>query len=155
MPLKVISSALIAAVGLTVASAPANAATPTDACQILSAAQVGAALGATVQEGTHVSPAFTKTCTWIVKDGGVIVTLNIQDMAMFQAGKGALPGKEVSSASGVGDESYYIGAGPTVGLEVKKGASAFKVSVYGSSKYSLDQRKAIEKTLAQQAAAKF
>jgi hypothetical protein len=37
---------------------------------------------------------------------------------------------------------------------VKKGSGAFKVSVYSSS-LSLDQRKAIEKALAQQALAKF
>lgn len=154
MSLKVALSAPIVSIGLILTSTPANTATPTDACQVLSAAQVSAALGATVEEGTHVTPTFTKTCTWIVKDGGIIVTLNIQAMAMFQAGKGTLAGKEVTSASGVGDESYYIGVGSTVGLEIKKGDSAFKVSVY-SSKHSLEQRKAIEKTLAQQAASKF
>ncbi|HEY4215194.1 MAG TPA: hypothetical protein VGM84_27225 [Steroidobacteraceae bacterium] len=143
---------LLGAVALAAIPVSTNAATPTDACQVLTAAQVGSAVGAKVEEGTHVSPAFTKTCTWVVKAGGVIVTLNIQELAMFKGGKGAMTGTE--SAGGVGDEAYYIGAGSTMGLSVRKADAAFKVSIY-ASKLSLEQRKSIEKTLAQQAAMKF
>ena len=157
MPVKIPLGALIGVAGFTVASVAAHAAAPTDACQVLSAAQVSAAVGATVEEGTHVTPTFTKTCTWIVRNGGIIVTLNIQELAMYNAGKGpmASASADITPASGVGDEAYYMGVGPTVVLEVKKGGAAFKVSVYGSSKLSPDQRMSAEKALAQQAASKF
>jgi hypothetical protein len=154
MSLKARVAALSGAVVLTVVSALAEAATPNDACQVLNAAQVGAAVGAKVEEGTHVTSTFTKTCTWVVKSGDITVTLNIQPLSMYQAGKGALAQSETAQASGVGDEAYYAGAGTTTGLAVKKGGSAFKVSVY-SNKFSLERRKEIEKTLALQAVAKF
>ena len=143
---------LLGVVVLGAAPASTYAATPTDACQVLTAAQVSSALGVKVEEGTHVTPTFTKTCTWVVKAGGIIVTLNIQEMAMFKGGKGALTVTEATG--GVGDEAYYIGVPATMALSVRKADAAFKVSIY-ASKLPLDQRKAIEKTLAQQAATKF
>jgi len=138
------------------ASVAAQAAAPADACQVLSGAQVSAAVGATVEEGTHVTPTFTKTCTWVVKNGGIIVTLNIEELAMFDAAKrsASLAGAQTAQASGVGDEAFYIDVGGALALHTKKGGAAFKVAVY-STKLSPDQKKSIERVLAQQAAAKF
>ena len=118
--------------------------------------QVSAAVGATVEEGTHVTPTFTKTCTWVVKNGGIIVTLNIEELAMFDAAKrsASLAGAQTAQASGVGDEAFYIDVGGALALHTKKGGAAFKVAVY-STKLSPDQKKSIERVLAQQAAAKF
>ena len=72
----------------------------------------------------------------------------------FNAGRGALASMERSSPSGVGDESYYLGAGSMTGLAVRKGNAAFRIHVY-SGKVTAQQVKAIEKTLAQQALSKF
>jgi hypothetical protein len=129
------------------------AATPTDACAVLTTAQVSSALGSTVGEGTWISPEFKETCTWTIPTGGA-VTFHLQTLQFFQAGQGALASGERASASGIGDEAYYLGLGSTVGLAVRKGNASFKVSVY-SSDLTLDKRKAIEKALAQQALAKF
>ena len=153
MPFRFHPAARIMASALIVAAPPAlAAATPTDACAVLTSAQVTSAVGTSVGAGTYVTPTFTQTCTWTAS--GMIVTLNIQSMTMFNAGKGAIASAENTPASGVGDEAYYFGAGSTVSLIVSKNGAAFKVSVY-SSKLSLDQRKAAEMTLAQQAASKF
>ena len=144
--------ALLVAVG-ALSSATAFAAPPTDACSALTVAQVSSALGASVGEGTYIMPSFKKTCTWNISTGGA-VTLQLQSVDFFNAGKGSLASMERSSGAGVGDEAYYLGAGATTGLIVRKGSGAFKISVY-SSHVGLDQRKAIEKALAQEALAKF
>lgn len=145
--------ALVALILPTAGAIPAFAAPPTNACSLLTAAEVSSALGSTVSNGTYVMPGFTQTCTWTIPTGGA-VTLQLQTLNFFNAGKGALASAERTSASGVGDEAYYLGVGATTGLEVRKGSAAFKVAVY-SSTLTLDQRKEIEKTMAQQALAKF
>ena len=135
--------------------APAgNATPPGDACALLTAAQVGAALGAPVAAGTYVTPTFKKTCTWqSTTEGGGYVTLTLQDAGNFQSGK-QLPAMAanakmfVTSISGVGDDAYYLAVGDQVGLIVKKGNIAFKVAVY--EHIPVESKQAKEKTLAQQ-----
>jgi len=135
-----------------------HAAPPGDACALLTPAQVGSASGVAVGAGTYVTPTFKRTCTWTVTKPAPkstkFVTLFLQDANAFSAGK--LTGAKsvfVTSVSGIGDDAYYLAVGPNVGLIVKKGAIAFKVAVYGD--ISLDQKKAMEKTLAQQVLAKL
>lgn len=135
--------------GLATTAATAFAAPPTEACPVLTAAQVSSALGSTVADGSYIMPNFKKTCTWNISAGGA-VTLQLQSVDFFNAGIGSLASAERTSISGVGDESYFLG----VGLEVRKGSGAFKISVY-SKNLTDDQRKAIEKVLAQQALTNF
>ena len=141
------------ALAFSSAGAVASAAPPTEACSVLSTAQVSAAIGTNVADGKYIMPNLKKTCTWNISTGGA-VTLQLQSVDFFNAGKGSLASAERTSVGGVGDEAYYLGLGPTTGLVVKKGAGAFKVSVY-SPKLGLDQRKDIEKALAQKALSKF
>ena len=140
------------AIGLSSSAATAFAA-PTEACSVLTTAQVSSALGMSVKDGTYIMPTFKKTCTWNITKGGS-VTLQLQSLQFFNAGKGAMAAAERTSASGVGDEAYYLGVGPTTGLVVRKGNDAFKISIY-SKDLNLDQRKSIEKALAAQALTKF
>ena len=142
--------ALVAFILPTEAAVPALAAPPTDACSLLTAAQVSSALGSTVGQGTYVMPNFKTTCTWNIPTGGA-VTLQILTLQFFNAGKGALASAERTSASGVGDEAYYLVMGA---LSVRKGTGAFKVAVY-SGDLTMDKKKAIEKALAQQVLSKF
>ena len=132
----------------TAAALPTFAASPTDACSFFTAADVSSAIGSPVAKGTS-TPGFTQTCTWDIQSGGA-VTLHFQTIAFFNAGKGALAGSERTSASGIGDEAYYL----VGGLSVRKGGTAFKVSVY-SRDLSPDQLKAVEKNLAQQVLSKL
>ena len=142
----------LTAISLVAAGTLAFAAPPTDACTVLTTEQVKAALGSVVANGAPISPAFKATCTWNIQSGGS-VTLSLQSLAIFNGGKGAMAASERTSAS-VGDEAYYLGVGPTTGLLVRKGSSAFKVAVY-SKDLALEKRKAIELALAQQALSKF
>jgi hypothetical protein len=156
MPSKISLGAVIAAIFIVgAAMAPsANAAPADDACSLLTQAQVRAALGASVGAGSYVSPTFKKTCTWTVAGGAEYVTLELEGLDAYQAGKVALTKTiVVTSVSGIGDDAYYLAVGKNVGLIVKKGNVAFKVAVYGGM--PIDKKEAIEKTLASQAVSKL
>ena len=144
---------MVAAMGTGVAVAPAMAAPATDACALLTPEQVSDVVGAKVGAGTYTAPGFTKTCTWVTK--GIIVTLMLEGTDAFQKQKTSpMPGMEVTPASGVGDDAFYVTISPNVSLFAKKGSSAFKATVY-SSTFPVDKKKGMEKALAQQALSKL
>ena len=142
---------LIAACIIAAAIAPsANAAPPGNACSLLTAAQVSAALGMPVGAGTYVAPTFKKTCSWnATTEGGGTVTLNLQGLQQYESGKKLAPyGKSVSATpiGGIGDEAYYFGTDKLVSLIVKKGNAAFKIAVY--AQIPVEKQQAAEKALA-------
>jgi len=138
---------------------PTSARADTDACGLLTQAQVGAAAGFAVDKGTHVTPTFVKTCTWTGSNssGAQIVTLNLQTAAFFDGAK--KQGAMMSAAggamkpAGVGEDSFYSVLGDQVALWVKKGGGAFKVAVY--KKIPVDQKEGIELALAKQVVPKL
>jgi len=136
---------------------PTTALADTDACTILTPAQVGAAIGAPVALGTHVTPSFVRTCTWTPSGKSHVkaVTLYLQTAAAYDGGKqmaqrmaGASSGAAQKAAS-VGDDAYYFVVGEQVGLLVKKGSVSFKVAVYAT--LPVDQKETIEMALAKEA----
>jgi len=79
--------------------------------------------------------------------------LTITTVQSFTNGKTPFKGITKEPTNGVGDDAYYITTpGFGTGLSVKKGDSALQIRLYG---FPLDQIKAIEKTLAQQALSKI
>ena len=143
------------------AAMPIAAHAETDACTLLTSAQVGAAVGTTVGEGTHVTPTFVKTCTWTPSGKTKVssVTLNLQAATMYEGSKrqammgaAAVQGAAVKPAS-VGDDAYYFVSGDQAMLWVKRGAVAFKVAVY--ARLPVDEKEAIELKLPRQVAAKL
>ena len=145
------------------AALPLMAHADTDACTLLTPAQVAAVVGGAVSDGTHVTPTFVKTCTWTPsgKSKVVSVTLNLQTAASYDGGKrqvtmavAAVGGKgtEIKPAS-VGDDAYYFVTGDQAGLLVKKGAVSFKVAVY--AKIPLEEKEAMELKLASEVVAKL
>lgn len=137
---------LVAVGGLRIA----EAAPPTDACSLLTSAQVGAELGTSVGAGVPF-PMNTKLCKWgsISLDGkaGKGVMLTLQNVGAFAYAKmPAGHGITKVPVSGIGDDAVYgtTPGWPTV-LTVKKGQVVFTVHVSG---FPDDQIKAKEKTLA-------
>ena len=134
----------------------------TDACTVLTQAQVAAAVGETVSAGAHVTPTFVKTCTWSPsgKTKLVAVTLNLQTAAYYDGAKrnaamaaaAAGKGTGIKPAS-VGDDAYYYEAGDQSALFVKKGAVSFKVAVY--ARIPAAEKEAMELKLAREAAGKL
>ena len=144
------------------AAAMASAAqADTDACTLLTPAQVGAAVGVSVADGKHVTPTYLKTCTWTAsgKSNVKFVTLYLQTAAAYDGGKQmarqmatAGKGGALKPAS-VGEDGYYFLAGDQVGLLVKKGGISFKVTVYAT--LPVDKKEAMELTLAKEVLAKL
>jgi hypothetical protein len=148
---------------LGAAATPSDVHFDTDACTLLTPAQVGAAIGGTVGAGTHVAPNFVKTCTWVEhyvgSTAGKIVTLNLNPIGPYDERKqtatqeaGMVKGAAVTPG-GVGDDSFYFVQGPQVSLDVKKGATAFKIWVY--AQIPINAREAMELTLAKDVLAKL
>jgi hypothetical protein len=145
-----------------IAALPLWAHAETDACTLLTPAQVGAAVGETVGGGTHVTPTFVKTCTWTPSDKSRIAaaTLNLQTAAYYDGAKrqatmaAATGGKgtQLKPAS-VGDDAYYFEIGGQSALFVKKGAVSFKVAVY--AKIPENEKEAMELKLAREVLAKL
>jgi hypothetical protein len=143
---------------LYAAAIPLAARADTDACTVLTPAQVGAAVGASVGAGKHVTPTFVRTCTWTASGSSKVkyVTLYMQTAAAYDGGKQLASrmsrGATVKPAS-VGEDGYYFVAGDQVGLLVKKGSVSFKVAVYAT--LPVDKKEAMELTLAKEALAKL
>ena len=158
MTSKISLGAVIAAIFIAgAATPPANAAPPDDACSLLTQAQVSAAVSVSVAAGAYQG-TYKKTCTWNAVSPATksakYVPLLLEGPDAYQAGKLA-PVKTivVTPISGIGDDAYYLAVGPNVGLIVKKGNVAFKVAVYGD--IPIENKQAMEKTLAQQVVSKL
>jgi hypothetical protein len=126
------ASAAIAALSLAALSSPAFAARD-DACTLLTAAEVGAALGAAAGPGEPILPTDHKVCTWRATNSQSWVTLMLQPPTAFDSGKNMAAFSKnivVTPVGALGDGAYYLAVGDQVGLIVKKGGVAFKVAVY-------------------------
>jgi hypothetical protein len=133
----------------------ASASPPTDACTLLSEAQVATALGAQVDPGKHlVGPG---DCRWTErgKPAGADVALlqvNLTKPQAFEIGKTPIPKWNKPSVAGIGDDAYFADNGMVTfpvspSLSVKKG-SVFVVIIAKVPKASIDETKAVEKKVA-------
>ena len=136
-----------------VASGPrvAGAQAPSNPCAQVTAAEVSAALGETVEAGQQ---AGTKTCSWVAnKPKHQIVTLMFSPPGDWNTRKTRLmPGVTKATVSGVGDEALAETLGNLTTLFVKKGSTIFMVRVYGVP--DSNRQLAIEKPIAQKVTAK-
>jgi hypothetical protein len=144
-------TAAVAVLATFAAALPSLACAETnDACALLTAAEVSAALGTGVGAGQPVTLNDHKGCTWKVTDGYSWVTVMFQALTAFESGK-TLANDSKSTAltpvSSLGEDAYYMATGDQVGLVVKKGAFAFKVEVYQPN--PLWSKKASERILAE------
>ncbi|MHB8753738.1 MAG: hypothetical protein ACYC92_02090 [Candidatus Acidiferrales bacterium] len=136
---------------------------PTDACSLLTAAQVSTALEVPAASKSLGS----KVCMWVqtgVKPGSPRRRVDLVMLIMQGYTQGyafaKMPNAPTSAThvSGLGDDAYYLSmtSGRTMELRVKKGTVAFGIRVQRSgTPFTPDQIKAKEKTLAQDALAKM
>ncbi len=152
MSLKTLGATIAAFLLLAAAVSTAFAQSSSDACSLLTQAQVSAAVGAQVGPGGWVTPTFKATCTWTAP--GKIVTLMTESVSTFQSGKTPIsPAMQIVPASGIGDDAYYVVTSTIAMLYTKKGSVAFKTSVY--SKLPIATLESMESTLAQQVASEL
>lgn len=141
------------------AAMPLAARADTDACKLLTAKQVGAAVGVPVADGKHVTATFVRTCTWNGSGSVKAVTLYLQTAQNYDGGKNMAHKMAAGSKAAavkpasVGQDGYYFVAGEQVALLVKKGDVSFKVAVYAT--LPVAKKEAMELTLAKQVLAKL
>ena len=132
---------------------------PSDACRLLTPAAVTAVLGVRVGAGAHKQPSYPGICTWeeaaAAPLGGRSVVISFKSSEAFEVGKG-LAEMHRRMLGGVGDEAYFGGMGrarrqPV--LNVKKGAVAFNVVIYGD--VPAERAKSMEKRLARRVLARL
>ncbi len=149
---KTFRSAIAGFFILAIAVSAAVAQSSSDACSLLTQAQVSASVGAQVSAGTYVTPTFKATCTWTAP--GKIVTLMTEGLDPYNAGKTPIsPIMQIVPAPGIGDDAYYVVESTIVMLFTKKGTVAFKTSIY--SKLPIATLESMEKTLALQVASEL
>ena len=150
------ASKVLAAIVCLLSAAPARTLAAPKACELLTQAQVSAAVGANVTAG---EPMGVNSCNWATSAKGksaehVMVTVRVQDVKSFADAKARpVVGVPQEAASGVGDDAFFDQLGDLVTLNVKKGGSSFVVRVYGVK--DVPRQRSIERTLARDAAAKL
>jgi hypothetical protein len=120
-------------------------------CNLLTQAQVSAALGASVGTGEPIS---TTGCTWTVLR--VKATLSLWDATKWETMKATLPGMAKTPVGDLGDDAFFTTGGgrkQLTTLTVKKGSTAFAFHIYGVD--SVSEQMSMEKTLAQGVLAKL
>jgi hypothetical protein len=140
------------------------AAPPTDACSLLTSAQVTAVLGVPVGAGEKIVPNSTAMCGWEVPGQKafdrkrVVLSIYTQmgsltPIQRFNNAKIPIKGITKVPVSGVGDDAIFATTpGLGTGLIFRKGDAAFDLRVYG---FSVDQLEAKEKALAADVIAKL
>jgi len=134
-----------------------------DACAFLSAPQISTVLGVTVDAGLHIGPG-NALCGWGEPNDPhhegkhVLLTLyrpvgKISAIERFENGKTPIGGIAKTPVRGIGDDAYFIDTpGFGLGLNVKKGSSAFQVKVFG---FPPELTKTLESALAETVLAKL
>jgi hypothetical protein len=141
-----------------------DAAPPTDACSLLTQAQVSAVLGVPVSPGEKIVPTTTSLCGWEVPGEKTMdrkrLVLSIYTQMgsstpvdRFNRAKTPMQGITKTPVSGVGDDAVSVTTpGLGTGLIFRKGDAAFDLRVYG---FPLNELKAKEKALALEVVAKL
>jgi hypothetical protein len=142
--IRLFASAALTVLFAAAATAPARAADP---CTFLTTAQVTAAMGTPVNDGTP-GP---KNCIWHAtkRDGNVYITL--RDSASFAAFKSqAQSAGHMVPASGLGDDAFFVAGKESSALYVLKGPQVLLIMARLTGNTG-EQNQAIEKALAAQA----
>jgi hypothetical protein len=135
----------------------AHAAPPTDACSLLTPAQVTAVLGVSVAAGERIVPGSAALCGWEIAGQKsmdrkrVVLSIYTQigsltPVERFNNAKYPMRGIRKEPVGGVGDDAIFATTpGFGTGLIFRKGDGAFDLRVYG---FPIDQVEAKEKELA-------
>lgn len=119
-------------------------------CNLLTEAQIGAVIGASVSSPQAIG---TTGCSWSAPH--IIVSLSLSDARRWDQMKAPFPGATKTSVSGLGEDAFSTTIGKPdkafVTLNVKKGITAYVFKVYG---VSASQQASMEKALAARVLAK-
>ena len=137
-------SALLAATLLLLSchsSTPEPTATPTttaatttpvtDACQVLTPAEISTVLAMPIDPGQHVLKTSTIMCGWaktgVTSDSEVVLNFTTPDY--FEKERDPHPRITMTPAPGIGDDAYYITSQLGTSLFIKKGNTVIGFSI--------------------------
>jgi hypothetical protein len=135
---------------------PASAAAPTNACELLTQAQIATVLGVEVDAGKNIIGP--DDCRFIQKGAkpgsdAAELQVNLTKAQAFEIGKTPLPNWTKTPITGLADEAYSADRNGKItfpvspSLSVKKGA-IFVVIIAKVPKADMEQTKAVEKKVA-------
>jgi hypothetical protein len=143
-PLSALLSATLLLLGCH-SSTPEPTATPTqtaasttpvtDACQVLTPAEITTVLAMPIDPGQHIPKTTTIMCGWpktgVTSDS--IVVLNFTTPDYFEKERDPHPRITMTPAPGIGDDAYYITSQFGTSLIIKKGNSVISFSIRDKS----------------------
>lgn len=138
----------------------AGASHSVDPCTLLTAAEVSAALGIASRPGRPFLGS-SVVCYFAADTGfngtSPSVTLMVMTSEAYENGAHLGGSLTAHPVTGLGDEAYRVGSGGYVKLAVRKGSSAFSVTVVPGekSKKTPDEVEQIEEALAKKVAARL
>jgi hypothetical protein len=141
-------------------AAPTPAAVPvTDACAVLTPAEISAVIGVPIDPGNHNVASSIIMCSWSMTgatgETAVKVVLNFTKLDYFQKEKTPTnPRVTVAPTTGIGDEAYYVTTEFGTSLFIRKGNTAIGFSIHDKT-LPANQLLAKEKALGLKAAARL
>ncbi len=118
-------------------SSAQTAAPVTDACEVLTPAEIGAVLGVSIDPGKHIPASAKVMCGWTqtgqTGEIGTKLVLHFAQVPYFQKEKAASGNVTVTPVSGIGDEAFYVTSEFGTSLFVRKGNTAIDFSIRDKS----------------------
>lgn len=105
------------------------AAPATDACQVLTAAEISNALGVPIDAGTGAKVICFWRQTGQTGDNAVKVVLNFSQVDVFEREKAAKGNVKVTAVPGIGDEAISVRSALGTSLLVRKGNTSIGLAV--------------------------
>jgi hypothetical protein len=141
MPRKMIMGVAAAAALLVSAchsSTSKPAAVPvSDACEVLTPAEIGGVLGMSIDPGKHIPASSKVMCGWTqagqTGEAATKLMLNFANPSYFQKEKMASGNVTVTPVSGIGEEAFYVTSEFGTSLFVRKGDTAIGFSIRDKS----------------------
>jgi hypothetical protein len=132
-------AAVLLSIGVaTLNAAQASSVPTTDACALLTSAQIQTVLGVTMTPGQPLTPTIHSSCKWL--ESGVnpfkarTVIVSVKSVQAYEVGKSvAIANLKTTAVSGIGDDAYMTSGNLSYGatLSVHKGGIAYVVTVRG------------------------
>jgi hypothetical protein len=136
--------------------APTPGTPVTDACAVLTPAEISAVLGHPLDPGRHIPASSTIMCAWPKTGvpGEPAVVLNFTTPEYFQKEREPHPRITTTPAPGIADDAYYITSEFGTSLFIKKGNTVIGFSIHDRTIPSADLM-AKEKALGLKAATRI
>ena len=135
-PLFPLLTAILLLIGCRSTPPTETAATPaqapvTDACAVLTPAEVSAVVGVPIDPGQQFSKTSTILCGWaktgVTDDSEVVLNFTTPDY--FEKERDPHPRITMTPAPGIGDDAYYITSQFGTSLFIKKGSTVIGFSI--------------------------